>query len=396
MEPDKDKHNNISIDNINASASPHSTGETKITLEEFSCQTSPYSEKVNRYLEKELVFEYKKIEEAARYYPLAAGKRLRPVLCMLSADMFFSGASDKILPFAASLEVIHNFTLIHDDIMDRDEYRRGHKTLHMVYGEAAAINTGDVLFAKGIEFALKTELPEPTVLKIGKRLARTVYEIGIGQQMDMDLSEMPLLPSPAPYAGPPGNKTPFAHHDWIEDIKAMYMRMIEKKTAVLFSTAAWAGGMAGSTVEGIKRADSVFVIDDKTIEALSEYGLCIGMAFQIWDDYLDYTSKTKERGKDSCSDLREGKKTYPILAALKNADDEQRKIIVDSFGKKGLTEKDVETVLKIIDITGGFRETERIAGEYVKKAKRHLEPLPSGREKDMLFALADITVSRKK
>ncbi|UCC92971.1 MAG: polyprenyl synthetase family protein, partial [Thermoplasmata archaeon] len=153
--------------------------------------------------------------KAIAYYPLAGGKRLRPVLTLAVADAVSEGAGGRAMPFGCALELVHNFTLVHDDLMDSDSVRRGRPTQHMVWDEATAINTGDIIFALAFEVMTRTDADDTTVRTLLAEAARTVFEIGEGQQWDMDFE-----------GAEPGSITE-------ED----YLRMNEFKTGRLFEMA---------------------------------------------------------------------------------------------------------------------------------------------------------------
>ena len=175
--------------------------------------------------------EHEEVLKAIAYYPMAGGKRLRPVLTMAVADAVSAGASARALPFGCALELVHNFTLVHDDIMDEDSVRRGRPTLHKVWDQASGINAGDILFALAFEVITRTVADDTVVRALVRETARTVFEIGEGQQWDMDFE-----------GAEPGTVTE-------ED----YLRMVEFKTARLFEMAAKGGArVAGADEELVK------------------------------------------------------------------------------------------------------------------------------------------------
>ncbi|UCE72981.1 MAG: polyprenyl synthetase family protein, partial [Methanomassiliicoccales archaeon] len=157
-----------------------------------------------------------KLRRAITHIPMAGGKRLRPVLAMLTADAV-SEKGDKAVPFGVALELIHNFTLLHDDVMDKDELRRGVKTVHVLFDEATAINAGDVLFARAFEMLSTTDVSDAVLRNLVREVAEAVRNIGEGQQLDKDF-EM---------------RTDISEND--------YLKMIEYKTAMLFQIAAKGG-----------------------------------------------------------------------------------------------------------------------------------------------------------
>ena len=143
-------------------------------------------EKVNLALASALdVGDEDKLRKAISHIPMAGGKRLRPVLAMLSADAI-SGSGERVIPFGIALEIIHSFTLLHDDVMDKDELRRGVATVHVLFDEATAINAGDVLFARAFETLSTTDVSDAVLRLLVREVARAVRKIGEGQQMDKD------------------------------------------------------------------------------------------------------------------------------------------------------------------------------------------------------------------
>ncbi|RLF43554.1 MAG: polyprenyl synthetase family protein, partial [Thermoplasmata archaeon] len=214
--------------------------------------------------------EPRKLYQAMQHLPLAGGKRLRPILAIISCEAV-GGNGKKAIPFGVALELIHTFTLVHDDIMDRDEERRGIPSVHKKFGEATAILAGDALFAKAFEVV--SEVKENVGILV-KNIATMAREICEGQQMDMSFEEME------------------------EVSEESFLKMIEKKTAKMFEHAAYGGAIIGGGS------------DEETL-ALRSYGRNLGMAFQIGDDCLDVIGK--KIGKPVGSDIREGKKTLMFI-----------------------------------------------------------------------------------
>ncbi|HEC81432.1 MAG TPA: polyprenyl synthetase family protein [Thermoplasmatales archaeon] len=253
--------------------------------------------------------EPKTLYNAVRHLPLAGGKRLRPLLAMTSAEAV-GGEGTKTLPFGLSLELIHNFTLVHDDIMDKARLRRGLETVHIKFGEPTAIIAGDTLFAKAFEILHNLDVDPLKFKEINKLLVLHVEEICEGQQIDMEFE---------------GKKK-------VDEKK--YLTMISKKTASLFSCATEGGAIIG---RGNK----------KEVEALSKYGKYFGLAFQIWDDYLDLSGDEKEFGKVIGNDIRDGKKTLMVIHALKHADNKQKNKLLSILGRKDASEEDIHQAIKI-------------------------------------------------
>ena len=221
--------------------------------------------------------------EPIEYTITQSGKRLRPMLCLLACDMF-GGDHQKALYPALALETFHNFTLIHDDIMDNAPVRRGKPTVYREWGSSQAILSGDAMFAKAIELALKSPV-NPT--EIARLIAKVSIEVCEGQQMDLDFE---------------------TRNDVSVD---EYLEMIRLKTAVLLATALDAGAVCAKA-------------DDKNRQLIYDFGINIGMAFQLQDDLLDCYGDEKVFGKAIGGDIIENKKTFLYLKALEIADANDR------------------------------------------------------------------------
>jgi len=316
-------------------------------------------EAVNQALTVTLdVGEQEKLRKAIRHIPMAGGKRLRPVLAMITADAI-SGKGEKVIPFGVALELIHNFTLLHDDIMDKDSTRRGVKTVHVLFDEATAINAGDVLFARAFETLSTTEVKDDVLRDLVREVAAAVRNIGEGQQMDKDFE------------------------DRLDISEKDYLKMIEYKTAKLFQIAAKGGAMVA---EGTK----------EQIEVMSEYGRLLGMGFQIWDDYLDLKADEKLLGKPVGSDIKNGKRTLMVVHALAKLKGEDRETFLMALGNQNASKEEVKEVIKIMDNVGSTTYAKQMALDYAKKSKELLNVLPESEHKDLLGKITNYMVTRKK
>ncbi len=287
--------------------------------------------------------------QAVKYLPSAGGKRLRPIIACLSCEAVGGNIMDAI-PLAVSLEIIHTFTLIHDDIMDRDEERRGMPSVHKKFGENRAILAGDALFAKAFEILSYTKDAE--ICKVLTRnVATMAKEICEGQEMDVAFEEMENVSMES------------------------FLEMIEKKTARMFEYAAMGGAMVGGGSE-------------KEIEAMRKYGLNLGMAFQIWDDCLDVIGKNI--GKPVGSDIREGKKTLIYIYAREKYGN------IPNYGKKDATEEEMEKIIGILEETGAIDYARNMALEFSRKAREALNVIKDGEVKDKLMEMAEFAVKREK
>jgi len=310
-------------------------------------------EKVLSYLEGG---EPDKLVKAVRHYPEAGGKRLRPVLAMVVADAI-SGDSEKVLPLACSLEIIHNFTLIHDDVMDDDPMRRGRPAVHALFDMPTAIIAGDAMFARAFEVLAMTEVPHGRMRELFTLVAHTVWEIAEGQQLDID----------------------FENSDTVTVDR--YLNMIEKKTAVLFACAAKGAAIVSSGTEDQERM-------------MWEYARLLGLGFQIWDDILGITADQEKLGKPVGSDIRNGKRTMIVLHALENADAERRELLLSILGREDASDEEIAMAIQTLDYVGSIGFARERALEYADRAIECLECLDDSESKDLLRELVVYSVKR--
>lgn len=302
----------------------------------------------------------KSLYDATRYLPMLKGKRLRPIMCMLVSHAF-GGEEGTAREFGSALELIHNFTLVHDDIMDNDDKRRGKPTVHIKYDEATAINAGDALFAKSFEVLTGLDLPPATVVELVREVALMSRLIVEGQQMDVRFETRKRV------------------------TQAEYLEMIEKKTAVMFQTAA----RGGAEIAGCDR---------EIVDAMAEFGLTVGIGFQIWDDVLDVIGNEKKLGKPVGSDIRKGKHTIMIIHALHRGTGEQLAMLDRAIGSgEGGTQEDVQAAIDVLRETGSIDMASGMALEYATRAKHILESkVPPSRYRDLLHELVDYMVMRER
>jgi geranylgeranyl diphosphate synthase type I len=296
--------------------------------------------------------------EASRHLPFAGGKRIRPFLSMISCESV-SGDIQKVLPFAAGLELMHNFTLVHDDIMDHSMLRRKLPTVHVKFGEPAAILSGDLLFAKSFEAILGTSVDFPTFKQLQQDFIDCVIAICEGQQLDMEFEQQKTIPE--------------------QD----YLDMITKKTGALFELSGKGGGLIGGG-------------NLQEVTALKTYGMALGLAFQIWDDYLDISSKTTTLGKDIGNDIRNGKKTLIAVHSLSHATGKHKKLLDDIFGNRKASEHDVTTVYDLFRELGSVEYAQQRALYYTNQAKDAINILKQSDAKELLYQLIDYTIQREK
>lgn len=265
--------------------------------------------------------------EPIEYMMELGGKRLRPVLLLMSCDAF-GGNIDSAMPAALAMEMFHNFTLVHDDIMDGAEIRRGKDTIWNIWGEDTAILVGDTMFAMAMESLMKTKHPQSQeILESFLKVAKEVCE---GQQLDMNFEEEENTTIPE------------------------YLSMIRLKTAVLIGTSLKIGAILGKASE-------------EDVNNMYEFGINIGLAFQLKDDLLDVFGNVDKFGKMPGGDILSDKKTFLLLKALSLAKAKDKKIIEDYFGEGG---DDPEQ--KIMDITTIYHKL-NIDKITVTEMERHFE-----------------------
>jgi len=293
--------------------------------------------------------------KAALHLPSHGGKRLRPFLVIKSCEIV-GGDINYVIPAAIAIELLHNFTLIHDDIMDNDLLRRGVPTVHTIWGIPMGILAGDLLFAKAFYILLSMKGDYEKLIKAAEIMARTTIIISEGQSMDMS----------------------FEKRNNVSEEE--YMTMIYKKTGALFEASAKIGAILGGG-------------DEKTIEYLGNYGKNLGIGFQIFDDYLGLFSKEEILGKPIGSDIREGKKTLFVIKLLNSS---SRDKIVNILGKKDISNEDIISIIHHI-------KNEKIDEYVLNKAKLHIDLaisslsiLPDSEAKNDLIELAKYAISRIK
>ena len=304
---------------------------------------------VDALIRRRLASEVVLINQIAEYIVGAGGKRLRPMLLILAAGALgHRGAEAHQL--AAVVEFIHTATLLHDDVVDESDLRRGRRTANAVWGNAASVLVGDFLYSRS--FQLMVELDRMEVMRI---LADTTNAIAEGEVLQLLHVRNP------------------------DTDEAAYLRVIERKTAVLFAAATRLGALLAGA-------------DAATCEAMHRYGLHLGYAFQIADDLLDYASDAATLGKNLGDDLAEGKATLPLIHAIGHSDDAVRarlRAIVEEGDVDALPE-----VIGAIRATGGLDYSRRRAEDYARAAERELEGLADNAHVAALRGLARYAVDR--
>ncbi len=291
------------------------------------------------------------IPALAEHLITAGGKRLRPLLTV-AADRLAGGQGDHALKLAAAVEFIHTATLLHDDVVDGSQLRRGKVAAHLIWGGSSSVLVGDFLFARAFELMVETES-----LRALQILAKASSVIAEGEVLQLTRS-----------------------HD-LELDQDTYIEIIRSKTAELFAAAAEAGAVVAGA-------------DEARIAGLRAYGLNLGLAFQLTDDALDYGGQTETLGKNAGDDFREGKATLPLLLAITRSGARERPFWERVIGDLSQTELDFKRARELIVGTGALEATLDLAADYAETAKAALDLFPDGDWRDALEALADFAVTR--
>jgi len=330
-------------------------------MDEISKVSRRVSEEISAIMEELKVPEV--LYESSYHLLKAGGKRLRPFMLVKSYEAC-GGEGEKPYPAAAGVEILHTFTLIHDDIIDRDETRRGVPTVHVLWGIPQAIISGDMLFALVFRTLSKglrdVGVEDSVIVEVVGRFSKTLIDICAGQTMDMVMAEKPTTAVT------------------VDE----YMEMIKLKTAVLYMASAEIGGLlAGASSE--------------ELEALRSYGLNSGLAFQMIDDVLGVSGVEEELGKPVGSDIREGKKTIVVLEALSRLDDAGKRRLLGVLGDRGASRDKIMEAIRLIESSGAVEEAKRLARLYSSKAREALRRLPATDARRLLEALTDFIVERR-
>lgn len=289
------------------------------------------------------------INQLGHYIVNSGGKRLRPLLVLLAAHACgYSGRHH--LNLAAIVEFIHTATLLHDDVVDASELRRGRETANAIWGNEASVLVGDFLYSRAFEMMV-----EVGSMRIMEIMAQTTNTIAEGEVMQLLNCHDP------------------------DTSEARYMEVIRCKTAKLFEAAARIGAVLGGQSPAVE-------------DAIAAYGMHLGTAFQLIDDVLDYSADASETGKNIGDDLAEGKPTLPLIYVLRKGTAEQAAVVRKAIEQGG--RDDIAAVQKAIESVGAIAYTAQSARSAADQAMQALQILPASPYKDALYALAEFSVSR--
>jgi octaprenyl-diphosphate synthase len=293
------------------------------------------------------------IPTVSRYLISSGGKRFRPLLLLLSSRLC-GYRGPRAVPLASSVEFIHTATLLHDDVVDRAFLRRGMASANSVWGDGASVLVGDFLFTKAFSMIV-----QDGNLRILGVISKSTTRMAEGEVMQLVKTGSP------------------------ETTEEEYRYVIMNKTAVLISAACQIGGILGD-------------VSPEKEKALGDFGLCLGIGFQLMDDILDYTSEAQTLGKCIGKDLREGKVTLPLIHTLRACSPEDRGKIIGIIKDQNRREDDLRYVMAAVHNCAGIDYTVQRAENYLEQAKDYLSPFPLTEEKEALLAVADYTLQRKR
>jgi len=281
----------------------------------------------------------------------AGGKRLRPSVLLVAAEAV-GGEPEDVIPAALAIELIHNVCLIHDDIMDGADTRRGYPTVHKIWGVSGGIIAGDALYSKAFEILSCAKSTPSQIIESMQILSKSCIDTCEGQWMDIHLQER-------------------------KDVtESEYLHMAEKKTAILFA----AGLKIGAVLSGASREEA---------QALWDFGCLAGVGFQIYDDVIDLIASEGILGKPEGMDIIEGKHTLIVIHALSKG------VIIDAFGKKDLTRKEISGAIRTLKEAGSIDYALNVAGNFIAAGKSALRLLPDTEAKKILVGFADYMIERK-
>jgi len=304
---------------------------------------------VNRLIHDSLQSDVVLINELSGYIVNSGGKRLRPMLVLLAANACRYEGNQHI-NLAAVIEFIHTATLLHDDVVDASQLRRGNMTANAVWGNEASVLVGDFLYSRSFEMMVQAN--DMRIMEIMSHTTNTIAEGEVLQLLnchDADTSE------------------------------SRYMDVVIRKTARLFEAAAQIGAVLG---------DQPLAIE----QALASYGRHLGICFQLIDDVLDYSASPEDTGKNVGDDLAEGKPTLPLIHAIHRGTPSQARLIRQAIENGGYD--NMQAVCAIIESTGGIPYTAKAAQREADMAIAALDPLPDSDYKDALYSLAEFSVNR--
>src|SRR5919112_6869690 len=304
-----------------------------MSAEEIKTEINFIASKINQFILSNVSGTPPHLYDASLHYIKTGGKRIRPFMSVKSCQLF-GGDMETSIPYASSVELIDNFTLVHDAIMDNDNLRHNVASVHKQFGVPVAILAGDILFSKAFQiishYGKEAGISSETLLKMMHLLSTSCIEICEGQALDIKMSTAKDFSS-----------------------KEAYLDMIEKKTAALFKVSCELGTLSSSNYR------------EMDVENLSNYGKKIGIAFQLIDDLIGIYGDSKITGKAVGNDIREGKKTFPILLAIQNLDSDDKVKLEKVFGEKSASDESIKEVVDRIAMVGVDKDVRSLAQNFI-------------------------------
>ena len=328
-----------------------SVGPSPMSMEEVFRYVREDLDRVEGVLVEGLQSGVPLIARVGKYVFQSGGKRMRPLLAILSSRICgYKGEAH--LSMAAATELIHTATLLHDDVVDHADLRRGTRSVNTLWNSETSILVGDFLFTRS--FCMMVANKDMRILDLMSQACRHLAE---GEILELAKSGDPSIP------------------------EEEYLTIVRDKTAVLISAATRMGAILGNRPEWE--------------EDLASYGMNLGMAFQLVDDVLDYAADEEELGKTVGKDLQEGKVTLPVIRTLSQCTQEEKERLVEIIRSRSTEPKHLHEIFTTIRRHDGLKHTHSRARGFVEIAKARLNPLPDGRDKAALLAVADFVASRR-
>lgn len=307
--------------------------------------------RINLVLQKELEILSPLVRKVGEHVLVAGGKRLRPVLTILMSRCL-GRTGDDIYPLACSLEFLHSATLIHDDILDDADVRRGRESTHLVFGIKRAILAGDALLALANMIVARYDIPA-----MNFSVAEAILKTASGEVEEIDNLRNPEM----------DEKT--------------YLEIVRGKTAFLIQAACACGAMVSGATRDVQ-------------DRASSFGMNLGVAFQLVDDALDYAADAHLLGKPQGNDIREGKITLPLILYLKTLPKSQRQTLLDHISGNSLSEKQVNDLITSIQEAGLDEKVRQEAGVYLKEATISLLTFPESEERNLMQEMVELVRTR--
>ncbi len=304
---------------------------------------------VDAIIKQQLTSHVPLVEKISDYIISAGGKRLRPLLVLLAGNAL--GKKDQELQLlAATIEFLHTSTLLHDDVVDKSDLRRGRQTANAKWGNAPSVLVGDFLYARSFEMMVKlASLPVMQIISFATRIIAEGEVLQLTKVRDASTTE------------------------------ETYMQVIRGKTAMLFEASTHSAAVLANAPK-------------EQAQALQAFGDALGVAFQLVDDLLDYKGDAETLGKNVGDDLAEGKPTLPLIVTMRDGTAEQAKIVRQAIQKGGI--EDLSQITQAVEASGALDYTAKLARDYAEKAINHLDILPESKYKQAMIELTQFAVAR--